>query len=544
MTTDWRPYLPRSGGNYTIELRSDAGAELAIYDFGRASGHARRRRLLVLKLDHLGDFLIGLPALEKLRQLFPTDHITLVCGSWNYRMAREIGLADEIVAYDFFPENSALWNGEPRESMERFRTICRGRFDIAIDLRVDEDTRPLLGHVDAAMRCGIGSRARYPFLDVVLPDQFERRANDNEIIVLDPDRFESRMPIRKPFFHETDFSGAKGHLIYGPYIDLPSGRFRVSYGLRLFTPIRSFPRVTITIDVTRGKRIEPVAARRVDWRRTALETPAALEFTAAEPGSLYEFRVHARGRPILTRMQFFGVRIEPLDGPLSPRFKRAELHVGEQLSLLVQLIGERTRPLYSNCSFADRSAPGPSDFAQLTSLPDGSKHIVIAPLSNREVRDWSLRNYGRLVQLLLEKIACGVTLLGSQRQREQLAQIVEANGGDRRIANLAGQTDWLATAEIVRAADLVISNNSGVAHLAAACGAPTLAIYSGSHQPQEWGPRGEHVRAVTAVVPCSPCGHERLEQCAYDHRCMRLIRPEIVAEQALMILAQARPGVR
>jgi ADP-heptose:LPS heptosyltransferase len=36
----------------------------------------------------------------------------------------------------------------------------------------------------------------------------------------------------------------------------------------------------------------------------------------------------------------------------------------------------------------------------------------------------------------------------------------------------------------------VISNNSGVAHLAAACGAPTLTIYSGSHQPQEWGPRG------------------------------------------------------
>jgi ADP-heptose:LPS heptosyltransferase len=104
---------------------------------------------------------------------------------------------------------------------------------------------------------------------------------------------------------------------------------------------------------------------------------------------------------------------------------------------------------------------------------------------------------------------------------------------------MAGRTDWLETAEIVRAADLVICNNSGVAHLAAACGTPTLAIYSGSHQPQEWGPRGAHVRAVTAVVACSPCGYERLEDCVNDHLCMRLIRPEMVVEEALTILSAA-----
>jgi hypothetical protein len=43
-----------------------------------------------------------------------------------------------------------------------------------------------------------------------------------------------------------------------------------------------------------------------------------------------------------------------------------------------------------------------------------------------------------------------------------------------------------------------------------------------------------------ALVPCSPCGWDKLEQCAYDHRCMRLITPEAVAEEAIEMLAVPR----
>src|ERR1700694_853439 len=61
-------------------------AQLALYDF--QLDRSSRRRVLVLKLDHRGDFLIGLPALEMLRATFADDHITLVCGSWNAATAR------------------------------------------------------------------------------------------------------------------------------------------------------------------------------------------------------------------------------------------------------------------------------------------------------------------------------------------------------------------------------------------------------------------------------------------------------------------------
>jgi ADP-heptose:LPS heptosyltransferase len=112
---------------------------------------------LLLKLDHRGDFLISLPALEKLRTTFPNSYITLVCGSWNEATVRALGVADEIRTYDYFPENS-----------QNFSEVCKGQFDIAVDLRVDEDTRPLLRHVDAALRCGIGSRTRHTHLTAII----------------------------------------------------------------------------------------------------------------------------------------------------------------------------------------------------------------------------------------------------------------------------------------------------------------------------------------------------------------------------------------
>jgi ADP-heptose:LPS heptosyltransferase len=526
------PVPPLRAGNYSAEIFVGPRGPVAVYRF--AFEGRRGRRLLVLKLDHYGDFLIGLPALKSLREGFPGDHITLVCGSWNAELARRLGVADEVRAYDFFPENGALWTGQPFEDLERFREVCSGSFDVAIDLRVDEDTRFLLEHVEAATRCGIGLRARYPFLDVVLPPQFERRESEGRWISIEPDRFESCMPRRTPFFHENDFSVTNTHLVFGPYILLPRGRFRAHFGLRLLSALPRLSRVRLVIDVTRNVGAETVATGRVSWSHRGEPLGEVLEFANEDPGALYEFRIHARGRPIRSRLRFFGVRIELIGGS-NARFKRSELHIGEQLSLLVDLIEQRTRTLYPRDPFA-RTPPS----FEISGRDASAKRIVISPVSNSELRDWGMENYARLVSLLLDRADCRIVLVGSGAQHRQLERILEENGRDPRITNVAGASDWFGTAEIVRAADLVIANNSGVAHLAAACGTPTLAIYSGSHQPQEWGPRGDGVRAVMALVPCSPCGYDKLEECPNDHLCMKQIGPETIADQAIAMLSDPK----
>ena len=504
-------------------MTSDGDA--ALYDF--AARPAARLWILVLKLDHLGDFIIGLPSLRLLRAAFPTAFIRLIVGSWNEAQAVAAGLADDVASYDFFPRD-APWDGSPYEVIEKFRFVAAGHYDIAIDLRVDEDTRHLLREADADLRCGIGARARYPYLDIALPHEHALRdnfASTGGQHFIAPARFTSHMPFKHEIFHETDFRPVESHQIFGPHITLPLGRFVAFFDLQSIGATSGLGKIRVTIDIARDA--EEVALRRLHLRELTARHGVSLGFENDSLAARYEFRIHISGKPFWGRLRFGGVHLVQPEAAAPARLQRATLHIGEQLALLVQLVAARTNPLYPQ---------------NLIARPAGIKNIAIAPFSNSSLRDWPFAHYVGLVRRFLERKDCKITLLGSPRQAERLGQLAcEAGAGlpdaGAKISNLGGATEWSALPELLRAVDLVICNNSGIAHLAAASGARTLAIYAGSHQPQEWGPRGQHSRAIMAVVPCSPCGHDKLADCAYEHRCMRGLTPETIYEQACNLLA-------
>lgn len=526
----------RNAGNHRVEIRSAVeNNKLAFFEF-RAE-RPERPRILVVKLDHRGDFLIGLPALERLRFAFPDSHLTLVCGSWNITTAQNLGIADELRGYDFFPETMQGWNGDPVETVDRFRDACRGRFDIALDLRVDEDTRRLLQHVDAAVRCGIGSRSRHPYLDIILPSESRLRdvaPVEADRIVFEPGAFVSRMPTQTPFFHETDFSVTDGHLVYGPYQRLPLGQLRASFGFQLSAPLYCTSRqVEIAVEVVRDGAADVIAFHRVREVANRRLTTVELDFTNRDPMAHYEFRVFIGGRPRRSRLRFLGVAIESLEKPMRSRLIAAELHRGEELALLVELIAERLRPLYPP-DVADRLSR-PSEHAGSEIPTPVGRYLAVAPFSTSKIKDWPLDRYEELIGLLLAAYPGRIALVGTRGQEAVLDTICRGYG-EKRLLNLAGRTDWSDLASVIREAELVIANDTGVAHLSAACGRPTLAIYSGSNQPQEWGPRGKSVRVVTAAIPCSPCGYERLELCPHDHLCMKLIEPQTVLQLALEMI--------
>ena len=237
------------------------------------------------------------------------------------------------------------------------------------------------------------------------------------------------------------------------------------------------------------------------------------------------------GRPLRATMTFSGVRLDQLEFPAAARFHRADLHIGEQLSLLVQLLADRTRPLYAE----RRTAAGPPP-PLLDRLPAARRRIVIAPVSNSDLRDWPLEHYVSLVRMLVQHLDCVILLVGSRPQTGSIGHIVQQSGRADRVFDLSGRTAWAEIPAILQAADLVICNNSGIGHLAASVAAPTLAVYSASHQPQEWGPRGVHSKALMAVLPCSPCGFDSLAECPHQHACMQGLLPQHVFAQAMAIL--------
>ena len=536
----------REAGTQRITTLAAEPHDLALYDFGREAGGVKR--VLAMTLGHFGDFIIGLPALRRLRAAFPVAHIRLVVGTWNRVAAETCGLVDEVTTYNYFPENARNWDGRPVQGMDRFHAAAAGVFDIAIDLRVDEDTRHLLEQVDALTRCGIGIRARFPFLDVVLPFDHSLRLTDGlsrvNNVLLGPERFASRMPRRTPFRHDTDFSVGDTHVIYGPYIELPPGRFRATFGLQLSGLRFGLKRTRITVDVTHnGSDTLATRAFTADQIAPAINDGVQVDFVNNYEDGTFEFRVHTSGRPLRATMGFSGVRLDQIEAPATARFRRSDLHIGEQLSLLVQLLADRTDQLYpTHAAVAGPEEPDAGTLSgkaeeMLASLPRGRHRVVVAPVSNSDLRDWPLAHYVSLVRALVERLDCVVLLVGSRTQAKSLDRIVEESGCADRVVSLAGLTAWSDMPAVLRVADLVICNNSGIGHLAASVGAPTLAIYSASHQPQEWGPRGPRSQALMAVVPCSPCGYDRLSECPYEHTCMQGLLPESVFEQAVRRLA-------
>ncbi|MDD4932997.1 MAG: FkbM family methyltransferase [Methylacidiphilaceae bacterium] len=130
------------------------------------------RRILVLQLDHIGDFINRTVANELLRRSWPDAEITLLCGPWNLPLAQRTGYFQQIVPFSFFPERSGEWRGASALEGQRFAMITRslGEFDLAVDLRTDADTRFLLSHVQAKIRAGFAAPETDVVLDIALPN--------------------------------------------------------------------------------------------------------------------------------------------------------------------------------------------------------------------------------------------------------------------------------------------------------------------------------------------------------------------------------------
>ncbi len=113
------------------------------------------------------------------------------------------------------------------------------------------------------------------------------------------------------------------------------------------------------------------------------------------------------------------------------------------------------------------------------------------------------------------------------------AEIVAAKAGpDDSVKCLAGQTSLRELCASLKACELVITNDTGPMHVAAAVGTPVIVPF-GSTSPELTGPGlpgDERHQLLKALVPCAPCF---LRECPIDFRCMKSISVEMVVEAAM-----------
>ena len=147
--------FPELGSNEPAQIRSVVPDPHAI------------KRILLLKLDHRGDFIMATEAFKTFRDIFEQAEITIVCGPWNAEEAETSGYLDRIVPFAFFSEDdSAQAVRPPRDELiagfarqiEGERMILRSTFaSLTTRGPVLKRLRPAIGRASTAMIRSPGS---------------------------------------------------------------------------------------------------------------------------------------------------------------------------------------------------------------------------------------------------------------------------------------------------------------------------------------------------------------------------------------------------
>lgn len=213
----------------------------------------------------------------------------------------------------------------------------------------------------------------------------------------------------------------------------------------------------------------------------------------------------------------------------TPRLARGERHLAREYLALVEPLG-----------IAAAEPP-------LLGVPEERRRLALQRLADAGVGGGPVALFGPGARFGPAKrwpedrfVALGRTLVGrgwsvvacgGEDDRSVCESVATAIGAG--ATSLAGRTDLLTQAALCGGAAVVVSNDSGLAHLAAATGALTVVIF-GSTSSAWTAPLGPRVRVIQKAPVCSPCFRRT---CAIGYRCLTAVEVDHVARACLAVAA-------
>lgn len=170
----------------------------------------------------------------------------------------------------------------------------------------------------------------------------------------------------------------------------------------------------------------------------------------------------------------------------------------------------------------------------------GQKRLILCPGAEfGPAKQWPPEYYADLSQQALN-LGWQVLVLGSKADQATADQIAAQIASEpAQFFNLTGQTRLEDAIDLLATADWVVSNDSGLMHIAAALQRPLVAVY-GPTSPAFTPPLADNAHIVQIDVECGPCFQRRCPE--GHHRCMRDLHVDIVARHILAsTIAASKP---
>ncbi|HPG41170.1 MAG TPA: lipopolysaccharide heptosyltransferase II [bacterium] len=163
--------------------------------------------------------------------------------------------------------------------------------------------------------------------------------------------------------------------------------------------------------------------------------------------------------------------------------------------------------------------------------------ICMAPGAGFFTKRWPVEYFTQIAECCIKVLNAQIVLLGNTQDQQLTRQII-IQLADKSALDLAGTLEIMETAAVMNRADLVVSNDSGLMHLAAALKKKTVAVFGSTTRELGFFPDNPLARVMeNNDLPCRPCSHIGRKKCPKQHfKCMRDILPDTVFQAVRELL--------
>jgi len=156
--------------------------------------------------------------------------------------------------------------------------------------------------------------------------------------------------------------------------------------------------------------------------------------------------------------------------------------------------------------------------------------ILLAPGAGRATKMWPVENYIETADYFIKEGYNVVTIGGGKDIR--VCEKIKDKLGEN-VLNLCGKTDLEQTVAIISLSRLLISNDTGVMHLATGLNTPVVAIFGPTTEELGFFPFRSFSKVVQVPLNCRPCSFHGTDKCPKGHfNCMKMISADMVIEAA------------
>ena len=163
----------------------------------------------------------------------------------------------------------------------------------------------------------------------------------------------------------------------------------------------------------------------------------------------------------------------------------------------------------------------------------GGRLFGLGAGTTHATKRWPLEHFVELARLLSARYpGARFVPIGGASDRADLDALTRAIGPAQIDPRDVAALDPIGLLEVLRELDVMISTDSGAAHMAQAIGVPTLVLF-GPTSPERWGPRAAPHRALSLKLYCSPCSNTGGPICPrrdHSQECLKALMPADVAQ--------------